>query len=156
LILTQTCDIDHKDHVTVARIFAIGHLLQDARDALDHGEPLALHEVIRTLTEGYEALNVVYLGALEGIGRSVADLLRVQSFPQTWKECFKKNRWMSLTGEGVKYLQSRLSTLSGRFALDEGFWFSGDDQAIAQQIKEAPNAVEQALARLEEKRKAQA
>jgi hypothetical protein len=81
MVVTQGCDIDYKDHITLARVFPIGQMLADARDAIEHREPLVLHEVIRMLTEGHDSPNLVYLGLLAGLGRCVADLLRVQSFP---------------------------------------------------------------------------
>jgi hypothetical protein len=52
MVVTQGCDLDFKDQITLARIYPIGHLLQDAKDAIDHDEPVVLHEVIRSITEG--------------------------------------------------------------------------------------------------------
>ena len=75
MVATQGCDIDYKDHITLVRVFPIDQLLQDARDAIEHNEPLVLHEVIRRLTEGHDSPNLVYLGSLDGLGRCVADLM---------------------------------------------------------------------------------
>jgi hypothetical protein len=151
MVVTQGCDIDFKDDITLARVYPIGQLVVDARDALQYEEPLVLHEVIRELTEGHGSPNLVYLGLLEGLGRCIADLMRVQSFPRVWKECFHKNRWTTLTDEGVKYVQGRLSSFTGRYALAQGFWHVGEDQGLAEQAKDRM-AVEQAHARLEQKK----
>src|SRR5437763_10572418 len=32
MVITQSCDIDHKDQITLARIFPVGHINQDAKD----------------------------------------------------------------------------------------------------------------------------
>jgi hypothetical protein len=154
LVVTQGCDLDFKDQITLARIYPIGHLLQDAKDALGHDEPVVLHEVIRSITEGYESLNLVYLGPLEGVGRCAADLMRVQSFPEVWKECFRQKRWMSLTDEGVKYVQGRLNAFTGRYALRQGFWHMGEDGDIARRLEQEPGALDRALAQLEAKKTA--
>jgi hypothetical protein len=153
MVVTQGCDIDFKDHITLARIFPIECMLEDAKDAIDHDEPLVLHAVIRALTEGHEALNLVYLGSLEGLGRCVADLMRVQSFPQVWKECFRQNRWTSFTDEGVKYVQGRLNSFTGRYALEQGFWHKAEDGELAKRLEEEPDALDHARARLDEKKR---
>ena len=154
MVVTQGCDIDFKDQITLARIYPISHLIQDAKEAIEHEEPVVLHEVIRSITEGYESLNLVYLGILEGIGRCAADLLRVQSFPEVWKECFRQKRWMSLTAEGVRYGQSRLNSFTGRYALTSGFWHMGEDGDIAKRLEQDPGALDRALAQLEAKKAA--
>lgn len=155
MVVTQGCDIEHKDQITLARVFPIGHVLHDAKDAINYNEPLVLHEVIRRLTEGHESFNLVYLGLLENLGRCVADLMRVQSYPGVWKECFRQNRWMSLTDEGVKYVQGRLNSFTGRYALRQGFWHMTDeDRELAARLGQDPGALDQALAQLEAKRKA--
>jgi hypothetical protein len=46
-------------------------MIQDARDAIDHDEPLVLHEVIRRLTEGHDSPNLVYVGILEPLQPAV-------------------------------------------------------------------------------------
>jgi hypothetical protein len=154
MVLTQSCDIDYKDHITLARVFPIGQLLEDAREAIEHGEPLVLHEVIRRITEGHDSPNLVYLGLLDGLGRCVADFMRVQSFPQLWKDCFHKNRWMSFTDEGIKYVQGRLNLFTGRYALEQGFWHTAEDREIAKQLKENCDALQRAQVQLESKKKA--
>jgi hypothetical protein len=152
MVVTQGCDIDFKDHVTLARVFPIAHLLEEARDAIDHDEPMVLHDLIRSLTEGHEAPNLVYLGHLDGLDRCVADLMRVQSFPQDWKICFRLNRWMSFTDEGVKYVQGRLNSFTGRYALAQGFWHASDDADLAKQLDLDPSGIDIARARLEAKK----
>jgi hypothetical protein len=134
IIVTQGCDIEHKENVTVARIFPIEQLVAAARDAIEYGERLALHDMIRGLIEGYDYPNLVYLGPLDGLGRCVADLMRVQSYPEVWKSCFLQKRWKSLNEEGVKYLQGRLSLFTGRFALADGFWHVGGDAQTHQLV----------------------
>ena len=152
MVVTQSCDIDNKDYITLARVFPIHQLVENARDAIEHNEPLVLHEVVRRLTEGLDSPHVVYLGLLESLGRCVADLMRVQSFPQVWKDCFRQKRWMSFTAKGIKYVQGRLNSFTGRFALQQGFWYSGEDAEIAKQLKQDQDALQRSLNHLEAKK----
>jgi hypothetical protein len=152
LILTQGCDIEHKDHITVARIFPLQTVSESARVAIDHGERLALHDMIRGLTERYNFPNIVYLGPLDGLGRCCADLMRVQSYPLVWKSCFLQKRWRSLSDEGLKYLQGRLNMFSGRFALDDGFWHMEDDTGIQKQAQDQ-DAVQRSYQQVEAKQR---
>lgn len=154
MVVTQGCDIDHKDNITLARVFPIGHLLADARDAIEYHEPLVLHELIRRLTEGHDAPHLVYIGSLDGLGLCIGDLMRVQSFPEVWKECFRQKRWMSYTAEGIRYVQGRLSSFTGRYALGQGFWHMGEDANYAEQLKREPDAFQAAVKSLEAKKAA--
>jgi hypothetical protein len=70
--------------------------------------------------------------------------MRVQSFPEVWKECFRQNRWMSLTDEGVKYVQGRLNAFTDRYALRQGFWHMGEDGDIARRFEQEPGALDRA------------
>jgi hypothetical protein len=148
--VTQSCDLNHKEGLTLARIFPIGDLIKGAKQAIESGERLALHDMIRGITEGYDYPNLVYLNPLDELGRCVADLSRVYTFPDVWKQCFLQKRWKSLNDEGIKYLQSRLSFFTGRFALADGFWHIGDDAQIAEAAKDA-NSLAQSLERVERK-----
>jgi hypothetical protein len=150
IVITQGCDLDHKDSITLARVYPIEQLVVGAREALELGENLALHDMVRGLTEGCDYPNLVYLGPLGEIGRCVADLMRVYSFSEGWKRCFLQKRWKSLSDEGIKYLQGRLSLFTGRFALAGGFWHVGDDAKTAK-LGEDQGAVEASLRRVEEK-----
>lgn len=153
MVVTQGCDIDNKDYITLARIFPLGDLVQEAREALEHNEPLVLHEVARRLTEGHDTSHIAYLGFLDGLGRVVADFLRLQSFPQAWKPCFHKQRWMSLSEDGVKYVQGRLVESAGRFALEQGFWHSTpEDRELADRLTREPDALDKARSQLDAKK----
>jgi len=81
IVVTQGCDIDHRDFITLARIFPLELLIQEVKEAVNHDEPLILYDLIRRLTEGHDYPHLLYLGALDGKNRYAADLLRVQSFP---------------------------------------------------------------------------
>jgi hypothetical protein len=150
MVVTQSCDLEHKDGVTLARIFPIQNLIKGAREAIESGENLALYDMIRGITEGTDYPNLVYLTSLDDIGRCVADLSRVYSFPDQWKQCFRQKRWKSLKDEGIKYLQGRLSLYTGRFALDSGFWHVGDDAQMAELAKDQ-HAVEESQRRVAKK-----
>jgi hypothetical protein len=155
MIVTQGCDIDHRDSITLARIFPLTVLIQEAKDAIDYGEPLVLHEVIRRLTEGHDHPHLVYLGSPDGKVRYAADLLRVQSFPKEWKEYFQKKRWKALTIDGLTYVQARLSFLAGRFATQQGFWHSlEEDEASAKATSGDLGAFDQAKSQLDQKKSA--
>ncbi|MGH7171375.1 MAG: hypothetical protein ACRELG_13955 [Gemmataceae bacterium] len=104
IVVTQSCDLDHKEGLTLARIFPIGDLIKGAKQAIESGERLALHDMIRGITEGHDYPNLVYLNPLDELGRCVADLSRVYSFPDVWKQCFLQKRWKSLNDEGIKRL----------------------------------------------------
>ncbi|HEV3257711.1 MAG TPA: hypothetical protein VG013_12575 [Gemmataceae bacterium] len=151
MIVTQSCDLDYKDHVTVARVFPLASMVKDARDAIDHQEPLVLYDVINRLTEGTDFAHLVYVGDPDGTGPQVADLLRVQSFAKDWKECFRQQRLKMLTEDGLKYLQGRLATFTGRFATTLGFWHTPEYRAIAEQLKKDRNGLRLAYDRLREK-----
>jgi hypothetical protein len=152
MVVTQSCDLDYKDQITLARVFPIGQLVQEAKDALEHQEPLVLYDVIRRLTEGSNFSHLVYVGDPDGTGPQAADLLRVQSFPRDWKDCFHQQRLKMLTDEGLKYLQGRLATFTGRYATVEGFWHTAEYLEIAEQLKKDRNALRQAYDRLNEKK----
>lgn len=153
MIVTQGCDIDHRDSITLARIFPLTALIQDVKDAIDHGEPLVLHEVVRRLTEGHDYPHLVYLGSPDGKVRYAADLLRVQSFPKEWKECFQKKRWKGLTADGLTYVQARLSFHAGRLATQQGFWHGpAEDKESAETVSKDPGAFNRAKSDLERKK----
>src|SRR5947209_3343138 len=57
IVITQGCDLNHKDSVTIARVYPIEQLVVGAREALEFGERLALHDMVRGLTEGYDYPN---------------------------------------------------------------------------------------------------
>lgn len=152
MVITQGCDIDHRDFITLARVFPLTMLVEQAKQALDYEEPLVLHEVIRRLTEGHDYPHLVYLGALDGQTRYVADLLRVQSFPKEWKSCFRQRRWKTLTSDGLMYVQARLSFLAGRYATQHGFWHTlPDDKNGADALTQNPGALDEAKSRLGQK-----
>lgn len=150
MIVTQGCDIDFRDSVTLARVYPLAQLIQEVKEATDHSEPLVVYEVIRRLTEGHEYPHLVYVGSPDGRSRFAADLLRVQSFQQDWKSFFKMKRWKTLTPAGLAYVQARLSFHAGRLATEKGFWHClPEDNSSAEAI--TPDALEQAKARLFEK-----
>jgi hypothetical protein len=151
MVVTQSCDLDNKDQITLARVFPLAHLVQQAKDAIDHAEPLVLFDVIRQLTEGSEYNHLIYVGDPEQTGPQAADLLRVQSYQKEWKECFLRHRTMSLTDEALKYLQGRLSTFTGRFATVVGFWHTPEHRQLAAQAGGNPNAIPEAYDRLKAK-----
>src|SRR4051812_34838166 len=62
MIVTQSCDLDYKDHVTLVRVFPLASMVKDAKDAIDHNEPLVLYDVIKRLTEGADYSHLVYVG----------------------------------------------------------------------------------------------
>jgi hypothetical protein len=152
MIVTQSCDMDHKDHITLARIYPINSRIQQARDAIEHSEPLVLHDVIQGLVERSDSNHLVYVGLPCGDVPQVADLLRLQSFAQDWKEFFRQRRVMSLTAEGLRYLQGRLSTFTGRYASEDGFWHTAKDGENARLLKNDRAALKQAKDRLLQKK----
>ncbi|HKW86293.1 MAG TPA: hypothetical protein VJM82_04410 [Nitrospiraceae bacterium] len=156
MVVTQSCDLDYKDQITLARVFRIDQMIQSARDAIEHNEPFVLYEVVYRLAEGAEHNHLVYVGNPDGEGQQVADLLRVQSFVQDWKQCFRQQRLKSLSDEGLKYLQGRLATFTGRFATSIGFWQTPEQKQIAEQIAKEPDAIREAHERLAEKKKSKA
>lgn len=148
IIVTQSCDLDYKDHVTLARVFPIRAMIQTAKEALDRTEPLVLFDILRRMTEGAEYGHLVYVGHPGGDEPHVADLLRVQSFTKEWKECFRQKRRECLTEEGLKYFQGRLTTSTGRYATETGFWQTSAEREIAKQIKDKDNLIREAYDRL--------
>src|SRR5262245_25301182 len=42
MVVTQSCDLDNKDQITLARVFPISEFVSDAKGALEHDEPLVL------------------------------------------------------------------------------------------------------------------
>src|SRR5437879_4093869 len=52
MVVTQSCDLDHKDQITLVRIFPLTHMIQQAKEAIEGGERLVLFDVVRRLTEG--------------------------------------------------------------------------------------------------------
>jgi hypothetical protein len=153
IIVTQSCDLDYKPHLTLARVFPLVDLVLEAKEAVQHREPLVLYDTVRNLTEGLQHANLVYLSAPDSVNRVVADLLQVQSFEATWKGYFKHHRLVGLTEEGLKYLQGRLNLFTGRYATETGFWRLADEHGLAKQVESDPSALEQAYARLEQKRR---
>ena len=153
MIFTQSCDLDNKDDITLARIFPLVAFSREAKDAIAHDEPFILFDIIRRLTEGNDFANLIYLGEMAPHGPQVADLLRLQSFSKDWKDYIHKRRAASLTDEGLKYLQGRLNSFTGRFATLPGFWQTERDQIVAEQTRSNRNAIREAYGRLEEKRK---
>jgi hypothetical protein len=151
MVVTQSCDIDNKDQITLARVFPLPDAVKTAKDALEHGEPLILFDVIRKLTEGMDSGHLVYVGNPDGTGHQVADLLRVQSYPKEWKECFRQKRVIGLSDDGLRYLQGRLTVFSGRFATTVGFWQDEQLRQLAQQAHSDRNAIREAYDRLREK-----
>jgi hypothetical protein len=94
------------------------------------------------------------LGFLDGATRLAADLLRIQSFPQHWKSCFRQRRVAALDDEGLRYLQGRLVASSGRYAAQDRFWMTPEDHAVADQIADEPGLLDEAYDRLRFKMKA--
>lgn len=155
VIVTQSCDLDFKDDVTLARVYPLGVQVQTARDAEEFGEPLVLYHVVQRLVEGAEFNHLVYLRLAEG--HFVADLLKVQSFAKDWKECFRQQRIATMNDEGLGYLQARLTTFAGRFATTAGFWHaSPQDAEMSARLRSHPGELENAFLRLDEKKKAAA
>jgi hypothetical protein len=154
LVITQTCDIEHKSQITLAHVLPLDAMVQEVKEAAAHDEPLVLYDIIRSLTEGLQYTHLVYLGAPGGTQRLVADLLQVQSFERPWKEYFKRQRLAALSDEGLKYLQGRLNLFTGRYATEAGFWRMPDDQELADRIEKDPSAVEAAYERLRKKTEA--
>jgi hypothetical protein len=151
VVVTQSCDIEHKGYLTLAQMFPLADRVQEAKDAIQHEEPLVLLDVVRSLTEGMQHSNLVYLGAPNGSTRIVADLLLVQSFGPAWKECFRRQRMSGLTDEGLKYLQGRLNAFTGRYATESNFWKSPHDHQIAAELMENDAAIDAAHKRLRQK-----
>jgi hypothetical protein len=61
---------------------------------------------------------------------------------------------MSFADEGIKYVQGRLSSFTGRYALEQGFWHTDEDAEIAKQLKQDPDALQRSLSQLDAKKKA--
>ena len=108
--------------------------------------------MIQGLTERSDSNHLIYVGLPCGNVPQVANLLRLQSFPQDWKEFFRQRRVVSLTTEGLRYLQSRLSTFTGRYASEDGFWHTAKDSENAGLLKSDRAALRQAQMRLEQKK----
>src|SRR5437899_1053202 len=47
IVITQGCDLQHKDSITIARVYPIEQLVVGAREAIEFGEQLALHDMVR-------------------------------------------------------------------------------------------------------------
>ena len=153
IVITQSCDLEHKDNFALARVFPLRELIKNAKDALEHSEPLVLFDIVRTISETTDYGHLAYLGAPDGETRLAADLLRVQSFSQNWKECFRQRRIASLNDEALRYLQGRLVVSSGRYAAQDRFWMMPEDQSMADQILKDPSALNDAYNRLSHKTK---
>lgn len=151
MVVTQSCDLDNKDHITLARIFPLDDAVLTAKDALEHDEPLVLFDVIRKLTEGTDSGHLVFLGNPDGTGHKVADLLRLQSYQKEWKDSFLKMRVTGLSDDGLRYLQGRLTTFTGRFATTAGFWHDAQLRQLAEQARANKHAIREAYDRLRQK-----
>lgn len=151
VVISQSCDLDYKDHFALARVFPLQDLIKAAKDAIEHSEPLVLFDTVRVLAEGAEYGHLAYLGVPDGSTRMVADLLRVQSFPQHWKACFRQRRVAALDDEGLRYFQGRLVASSGRYAAQDRFWMASGDHAVADQLVDEPGLLDEAYDRLRAK-----
>jgi len=123
VVLTQSCDLLRKHGVSIAPLYPLRELVDYIRRAEDSGENLVILDQVRTLTEGQDHTHLIYFGDAVRTGkRMAADLLGVRSFLRDWQEYFVHHRICGTTDEGLKYVQGRLTTLSGRFATSDGFW----------------------------------
>lgn len=52
IIISQSCDIDNKDWISVARLSPLSDIVGQVRDALELDEPHVLFDIKRRLTEG--------------------------------------------------------------------------------------------------------
>lgn len=153
MVITQSCDLDNKDQITLARVYPIEEQVQTAREAIQHNEPFVMYDILRRLTEGAaDHGHLAYAGCLDGKAHLVADLLRLHSYALPWKECFRQQRLRCLTDEGLKYLQGRLSNFTGRFATTTGFWQTPDEQERARQLVANTSLIREAHDRLREKK----
>ncbi|WP_157469100.1 hypothetical protein [Gemmata sp. SH-PL17] len=136
IILTQDCDLDNKDAITVARLYPLATYAVAVKDALTLDEPLIIYDFKKRITEGADFANLIYTGQPIDETLMCADLLRTQVFPKAkWYDYLRGNRVKGLHEQGLRYLQGRLSAFTGRFATDTGFWHTEIDKICAAKLQ---------------------
>lgn len=155
VVVTQTCDIAHRESVTLAEIHRLDKLVKEARWAIEQKEPLVLFETVRALTEGSAHTALVYMGAPDTVNSPdpvywVADLSRVHSFTKTWVPFLQSQRQYCISSEGLRYFQGRLAAASGRYAAAHGFWYTDEFRDSARKIEADREALDQAYRRLKD------
>ena len=155
MIVTQDCDLDNKDAISIARLHPLSAYAVPLKDAIELDEPLVVFDFKRRITEGPDYAHLVYVGKAVDETILCAEIQRIHTFPKKgWYEYFKSKRIKHLNDNGRKYLQGRLASFAGRYATDVGFWHTDEDKTCAEQVANDRMLIKQAHDRLEIKKQA--
>jgi len=144
VVLSQSCDIDQREQVAFGRVHYLEELIQDYRDALEFDEPEVCKALIIDLCRHKGYNYIAYMGKIEVDGQQRhigAHLLAVQVLPKAWQDALVAHRLFSLSDDGLRYFQAKLTNLTGRYALeDDFFWSSPEDLPSYKQLRNPTNA----------------
>lgn len=129
MILTQGCDIDNRNFISVARIFPFNDRTYSERPA--NRRP-------KYLLENFQQVGVrptvYYLQESQNFPRSLVSFLEIHTIKKTAEnlEYLQRNRILRLTSEAVEDLQFRLAFFFGRFAaLTDDYMLTAEEKEVA-------------------------